>query len=188
MSTPKKTMSMRLFSILLTLVMLAGVMPISATPAKAATDTYSSRKAPESIITYIEEANTDRIALKQGQAKFTWVEFHSNGTDRESFRVSKVTSKMKCELVNANIAKRIGYNSGNPTVTDEGQLVELKSKLKLSDMYSIPSSKPLPFDKRYKHDSDIFVGDIDNGTTRYLLSVEAYFNDTYYFDGAVFFI
>lgn len=73
MSTPKKTMSMRLFSILLTLVMLAGVMPISATPAKAATDTYSSRKAPESIITYIEEANTDRIALKQGQAKFTWV-------------------------------------------------------------------------------------------------------------------
>lgn len=93
---------------------------------------------------------------------------------------------MKCELVNANIAKRIGYNSGNPTVTDEGQLVELKSKLKLSDMYSIPSSKPLPFDKRYKHDSDIFVGDIDNGTTRYLLSVEAYFNDTYYFDGAVF--
>lgn len=142
----------------------------------------NNRPAPDVVKSYTSNAGNDETALRQGQAKFTWVEIYS---DRDGWVSSdtynEMTAKVRCEIVDANIAKRIGYNSGNPAVTDEGLLYDLKVKLKSSKMYHAPSERELNLKKYGNMISPATVG---KGTFRYLLSVEAYFNDTYYFDGA----
>lgn len=154
----------------------------AATPYEMIFTNKNNRPAPDMVTSFTANADLkEATALKQGQAKFTWVEIYSDSNKWDPNAYNVITANVKCELVDANIAKRIGYNSGNPSVTSESLLSDLKIKLKSSDMYYRPSSGTVDFSLT---GNEIGPSNIGKGTFRYLLTVEAYFNDTYYFDGA----
>ena len=170
-------MRKRITSALLTLVMLLSLIPAMGTTAAAAEDT---RPAPDRVQSYIAAPGFTATALNPNQAKFTYVEITSN-TDKDGTKDGNMTATVKCVTVDAAIAQKIGYNGGSATVNSEELLNQLKDKLKASKDYYSPSKKALSFSSG---SNGVRHQDIGRGTFRYLLSVEAYFNGTYYFDGA----